>query len=160
MKTSAHLLIIFLCAAPAVASAQVSELSQAALRSAVANDSVIGTRALILGVEKYTGGDVVDVRAFNVDGKITYRVLITYEDGRLGSLLVDAMRGTEVASTSSVGRQVLAVAESSSSQGANFSGGATSNSGGNGNSNSGGNSNNGSNGNSGGGNSGNGNGNK
>ncbi|WP_131802269.1 hypothetical protein [Yoonia tamlensis] len=158
------ILATLVCLAPVAAHAQIVELSQSDLRAAIANDSVIPTRQMIAGVENFTGGDVMDVRVFLVDGTITYRILVSYGDGQLGSILVDGVRGTQIAQSSNIGSQVMAAAASgrnpnsvNANNGNNGNNGNGNNGNGNGNS---GNGNNGNgNGNSGNGNNGNGNGN-
>ncbi len=95
MKASSKVLALLFCLAPTILSAQVRELSQAELRSAVAERTAFATRSVIKGVENFTGGSAIEVRAFNVDGTVIYRVLVRHEDGRLASIMVDGATGYE-----------------------------------------------------------------
>ena len=158
MKASTKVLAVLLCLAPTVSSAQVRELSQAELRRAVAERVAYETQSLIRGVERFTGGIVIEVRAFGVDGSVIYRVLVRHDNGRLVPIMVNGATGYEVSSSTPAGREVMTVAASTNSTGAvRVSSGSNSgnsnsgnsnsgNSGGYGNSNSGGNGNSSSNG--------------
>ena len=91
------------------ASADVTELSQSDLRAAIAADRAIPTRSLVSGVENFTGGEVLDIRAF-IEGQETfiYRILYRGPDGDVQMLLVDGGTGRQVASASSVGQSIAA----------------------------------------------------
>ena len=86
--------------------ADVRELSQSELRAAIASDRAIASYRLINGVEDYTGGSVMDMRAFDVDGIVTYRILIREVDGGLGAIMIDANSGRVVMPSTQVGRTV------------------------------------------------------
>lgn len=89
--------------------ADVSELSQSELRAAVAADRAIPTRSLVAGVESFTGGQVVDIRAFLEDQQtLIYRILYRGPNGEVEMLLVDGGTGRQVASASDVGQAIAA----------------------------------------------------
>ena len=90
------------------AAADVSELSQAELRSAVAENRAIPSRSLVAGVENYTGGEVVDIRAFIEGTELIYRILYRGGDGAVGMLLIDGGTGRAVGSASEVGQAIAA----------------------------------------------------
>ncbi|WP_342077203.1 hypothetical protein [Yoonia sp. SS1-5] len=97
---------------PTIGSADVREMSQSDLRHAVSTLGAISTSRLVDGVENFSGGRVVEVRGFDVDGALTYRVLVRHDDGHLGALLVDGVSGHAVAPDTSVGRRVSSAASS------------------------------------------------
>lgn len=99
-----------ICILPAVAQADVRELSQAELRNAVSRDQTIATRHLISGVESFTGGDVVEIRAFVADNKVTYRIMVRQPRGQLGLLMVDGATGLQVFDSSALGQEIEAYA--------------------------------------------------
>lgn len=113
MKTCAHALLLLMFLAPAGAWADAVELNQSELRAAVADRGAISTRRLIAGVEDFTSGDVVDIRAFEVDGVVTYRIVVQLDNGQVSILMVDATTGRAVSVESDVGRQVASVAAES-----------------------------------------------
>lgn len=86
--------------------AEVSELSQAELRAAVAQERGISTRALVRGVENYTGGEVVDMRAFMDGTTLVYRILYVGTGGGIETILVDGATGREVTASSAVGQSI------------------------------------------------------
>jgi hypothetical protein len=86
--------------------AQVSELSQAELRAAVAEERGIATRTLVRGVEHFTGGEVVDIRAFRDGSMLVYRILYVGTGGEIETILVDGATGRAVPETSAVGRTI------------------------------------------------------
>lgn len=89
--------------------ADVSELSQSELRAAVAADLAIPTRSLVAGVESFTGGQVVDIRAFLEDQQtLIFRILYRGPNGEVEMLLVDGGTGRQVASASDVGQAIAA----------------------------------------------------
>lgn len=92
---------------PMTLAAEVSEMSQAELRSAISESRAIPTRSLIGGVENYTGGEVVDIRAFVSDGAVLYRILYRDTDSQIRSLLVDGASGRAVNPASGVGQEVV-----------------------------------------------------
>ncbi|PUB17295.1 hypothetical protein [Yoonia sediminilitoris] len=97
---------------PAAADADDRELSQRELRTAVASNSAIETRRLISGVEDYTGGDVVEIRAFLIDSVVTYSVLVRHKDGHIGSVMIDGQTGRAVTPDSQAGQQVRSLVAS------------------------------------------------
>jgi uncharacterized membrane protein YkoI len=144
--------------------ADVRELSQSDLRQAVAERTAIGSLVLISNVEDVAGGEVVNIRAFEIDEAIVYRVLVRLDDGQLGAVTLDGASGQPLLPTSDLGTQIATFARATSqsavalsgdvSQGnsgnGNAGGNGNGNAGGNGNGNSGGNGNGNGNGNSGG----------
>lgn len=107
MKPLVLAISAMLFAAPAVA--DVAELSQSELRAAVAADRAIATRSLVAGVESFTGGQVVDIRAFLEDQEtLIYRILYRGPNGEVEMLLVDGGTGRQVASASDVGQAIAA----------------------------------------------------
>ena len=94
MKKFALFFVALLWANSAVA--DVSELSQADLRAAVAEDRAIQSRTLISSVERFTGGEVIDIRAFVLEGVVTYRILFRNAAGEIGTLMVDGSTGRAV----------------------------------------------------------------
>lgn len=105
-----------ICAASA-AMADMREMSQAELRGEVAANRAISTRNLIVGVENFTGGEVVEIRAFANDGIVIYRILFQKDDGSVDSVIVDGVSGTSVSPNSTVGQQVSSLASASSAAG-------------------------------------------
>lgn len=89
-------------------------MSQAELRAAVAANGAIPTRRLISGVEDFTGGSVVEIRAFEVDGLVTYRIIVRHDNGQVGTIMVDASSGRQVSADSETGRQIALLATASS----------------------------------------------
>ncbi len=105
MKAGNLFLLALLWTSPAAA--EVRELSQADLRLAVAEDRAIRTRTLIAGVEKFTGGDVLDIRAFARDAAVTYRILYRDKVGEIATLMVDGATGRAINPSSDEGQSVL-----------------------------------------------------
>ncbi|MFG5384771.1 hypothetical protein [Yoonia sp. R2-816] len=150
MKSWLPTFVMLTWLAPSASFADIQELSQTELRSVVASSDVIATSRLINGVERYTGGQVVEVRAFLVDGILAYRALVRQPDGQLGTIMVDGSTGHAITPTSRAGRQVtelsrtpsaVTTAKESNGNGRNTSSGllnrGNSNGGGNGNGNNG-----------------------
>ncbi len=106
MKSWLPTFVMLTWLAPSASFADIQELSQTELRSVVASSDVIATSRLINGVERYTGGQVVEVRAFLVDGILAYRALVRQPDGQLGTIMVDGSTGHAITPTSRAGRQV------------------------------------------------------
>lgn len=113
MKMYPSVLALAFLVLPGVAAAEIKELSQADLRKAVSERGTISTRRLIAGVEDYSGGRVVDIRAFDVEGTVTYRILIRQDTGQIGTLMVDGQTGRAVQADSDIGRQIAAVSAAS-----------------------------------------------
>ncbi|WP_439153821.1 PepSY domain-containing protein [Yoonia sp.] len=113
MRTQIHAIAFLTCLLPGFAVAEIAEMSQAELRRAVAESGAISTRRLIAGVEDYTGGVVVDIRAFNVDGVVVYRIVVRQDDGQISTLMVDGNTGRAVSANSDSGKQITALSESS-----------------------------------------------
>lgn len=83
-------------------SADVNELSQAELRDAIADNRAIPTRSLVAGVERFTGGEVLDIRAFLDGAEVVYRILYRGEDGAVDTILVNGGNGRAVSADSDV----------------------------------------------------------
>ena len=115
MKRYAFALMVALTTTSA--QAEVRELSQAELRAAVAEERAIPTRNLVRGVEQFTGGDVLDIRAFLTDENVTYRILYRAESGAIDTIMVNGATGRQVNPNSIVGQTVLAVAGSNPGNG-------------------------------------------
>jgi hypothetical protein len=88
--------------------AEVTELSQAELRAAVAEDRGLSTRALVRGVENFTGGEVVDIRAFMDGSNLVYRILYVGTGGEIETILVDGASGRVVTASSEVAQSIAA----------------------------------------------------
>ena len=100
--------------------ADVQELSRSELRAAIAEERAIPTRSLVAGVENYTGGEVIDVRAF-IDGTdLIYRILYRGDDDVVGTLLVDGKTGRAVGSASDVGQAIAEYVGANPGQGNAF----------------------------------------
>lgn len=112
MKQKIHAIAFLTCLLPGFALAEIAELSQAELRRAVADSGAISTRRLIAGVEDYTGGTVVDIRAFDVDGVVIYRIIVRLDDGQVSALMVDGTTGRAVSADSDSGKQITALSAS------------------------------------------------
>ncbi|WP_108813589.1 hypothetical protein [Loktanella sp. Alg231-35] len=136
---------------PKVAMADMLELSQEQMRQLVAQQQVLGTEAILTDASATFGGDVMDIRGFLSEGRMTYRLLLKRGDGSVVELLYNGVNGQRVSHNSEMGQSVSKVAQSS-----NGNSGGNGNSGNNGNGN--GNSGNNGNGNGNSGNNGNGNG--
>lgn len=89
-------------------------MSQAELRRAVADQGAISTIRLISGVEDFTGGRVVDIRAFDVDAVVIYRIVVRHGDGKVSALMVDGFTGRAIDAQSAAGKQVGAISAASS----------------------------------------------
>ncbi|MGJ8622852.1 MAG: PepSY domain-containing protein [Yoonia sp.] len=96
----------------AQAHADARELSQHELRAAVSEGRAVRTQALITGVERYTGGEALEVRAFLEDQGVIYRVLYRTESGSVATLMVDASTGRSVSPSSTRGQSVESYAAS------------------------------------------------
>lgn len=108
---------VFLGLAPAVASAEVVEMTQAELRHAVEQDRAIPTRALIGRIEDFTGGQVVDIRAFLDGSEVVYRILYLDDGGALGTVLMDGSTGLPVAPDTRIGEAIGRFVETRPAQG-------------------------------------------
>jgi hypothetical protein len=108
MKAGTLLLLTLLWAN--TVTAEVRELSQADLRLAVAENRAIRSIALIAGVERFTGGDILDIRAFAQGNAVTYRILYRDEAGAIATLMVDGETGRAANPGSDEGRSVLSFA--------------------------------------------------
>jgi hypothetical protein len=105
MRIGLILTVALLVAGQAMADLQ--ELSQTELRNAVGESRAIRTHVLITGVERFTGGSVVDIRAFENNGAIIYRVLYRGDDKSIHTLMVDGETGRSVSPESDEGSAVL-----------------------------------------------------
>lgn len=114
MKNPNLAFAFLICLVPGLSWAEIKEMSQAELRAAVADNEAIPTRRLISGVENFVGGNVVEIRAFEVDGQVTYRIIIRHDNGQVGRIIVDAGSGREMRAESEVGRQIASLATASS----------------------------------------------
>lgn len=88
------------------AHAEVRELTQAGLRTAIVDNRAIPSFELINAVEVHTGEPVVHVRAFDVSGAVIYRVLIKQKGGALGAILLDGESGHVVLPSTRVGQKI------------------------------------------------------
>lgn len=95
---------------PHIGHADVRELTSAQLRTAIADDRAIASYRLIEGVERYTGGTVVDVRVFDVGGDVTYRILVRNDQSGLDAILVEGNSGQVIMPSTNVAQQVSAFA--------------------------------------------------
>lgn len=53
-------------------------------------------RKIIAAVENDTGGKVIEISAFTVDGAVTFRILCQQQDGIISAKVVDGITGTEL----------------------------------------------------------------
>lgn len=88
------------------AAAELRELSQSDLRNAVANRQALPSRSVMSGVENYTGGTVLEIRAFEDSGVVTYRVLFRDTAGAVGAIMIDGASGRAVQPSSSTGQSI------------------------------------------------------
>ncbi len=143
---------------PHSAAADMRELSQEQMRQLVVQQQVLGAEAIMTNAAAMFGGDVMDIRGFLSEGRMTYRLLLKRDDGSVIEVLFNGVNGQRVSDNSEMGRSVSASARSNNGNG-NSGNNGNGNSGNNGNGNSGnnGNGNSGNNGNGNSGNNGNGN---
>jgi uncharacterized membrane protein YgcG len=118
MKAGTLLLLTLLWAN--TVTAEVRELSQADLRLAVAENRAIRSIALIAGVERFTGGDILDIPAFAQCNAVTYRILYRDDAGAIATLMVDGDTGRAVNLSSDKGQSVLSFASANPPSTADF----------------------------------------
>lgn len=120
MSVSKHLLgciaiSIALCVSPAGANAEPMELSQSQLRQLVSQKQIIGAEQLVGGVTNTFGGNVIDIRGFFADGRMTYRVLMQRNDGAVVEVLINGQNGRQVSHRSDHGQAIASIARGSRS---------------------------------------------
>lgn len=93
--------------------ADVHELSGAELRASVAAGHSKPLSEIIELVGRQVEGDLVDARAYSVDG-IFYRILLKTPDGKLVSAIIDARTGAFMSGRSDVAREITQAARSQS----------------------------------------------
>ena len=89
------------------------ELSPADLRDAVQNDHAISSRLLLQKVEQDTGGVVINMRAFTLNGTITYSLLIRHDSGTLDTVVIDGHNGGIIPPDTQIAARVAAFAQAS-----------------------------------------------
>lgn len=117
--------------------ADMIELSQGQLRQLVQQRQVLGSEAVSASATSEFGGEVVDIRAFLSDGRMTYRLLLQRVDGAVVELLFNGTDGARISHSSQIGQEVSLEARSNngrSNVGANDNPGASGNNSRNGNS--------------------------
>ncbi|MEL6641859.1 MAG: hypothetical protein AAFP98_11195 [Pseudomonadota bacterium] len=100
---------------PSILGAQAIELSQSQLRQLVAQHEILAAEAVVGSVTETFGGDVVDIRGFFNDGRMTYRVLMQRNDGAVIELLMNGQNGLQVSQQSIHGKAIAAAARNISS---------------------------------------------
>ncbi|RYE38068.1 MAG: hypothetical protein EOP21_12860, partial [Hyphomicrobiales bacterium] len=90
--------------------ATVRELDAAELRQATKAGDIISLKRAIEAVAKSTGGEPLEARAFEIDA-VYYRIVLKRPNGKIVSVIVNALTGEQVSKGSSVGRQLSAAAE-------------------------------------------------
>jgi hypothetical protein len=75
-----------------VHAAAVTELGQSALRKNVKSGQYVSLGDIFAMIEASIEGELIDIRAFDADG-LVYRVLIMLPDGKIVSMVVDAVTG-------------------------------------------------------------------
>ncbi|MGI9389994.1 MAG: hypothetical protein ACR2O1_08060 [Boseongicola sp.] len=89
--------------------APVVELNPDQLRSAVSSRSVINPRRVYTAVETQMNSKPVDIRAFKADS-VYYRVLVKNSNGKVSSIVIDAVSGALISGRSSIARKINATA--------------------------------------------------
>ncbi len=100
--------------APIGALADIAELSQAQMRQLVAQEQVLSAATIAAEVVSDFGGEVVDIRGFLSDGRMTYRVLLQRDDGWVIELLYNGPDGRRVSHRSAMGKAVSSEASTTS----------------------------------------------
>ncbi|MDX8349911.1 hypothetical protein SLH49_18135 [Cognatiyoonia sp. IB215446] len=77
------------------------------MRHAIAAERAIASYHLIADVQKHIGGEVLDVRAFDLQGAVIYRVLMRQGDGTLCPLMLYGTSGEIIAPTTEIGRAIV-----------------------------------------------------
>lgn len=101
------MLAALLCLATA-SDADVKELTQTELRQSVNTQETISLTVLIQEIEQRTGAEVVEIRAFGLDGFILYRALVQCVGGSLDAIMIDGADGSAVSSQSIMWQRVSA----------------------------------------------------
>jgi hypothetical protein len=114
MKIARAILLLSLIAlsGPGQAST-VRELDAAELRRATQEGDLISLKSVIEAVAKSTGGQPLEVRAFEA-GEFYYRMVLKTPNGEVVSVIINARTGEQIPKTSAVGRQVASAAEAGS----------------------------------------------
>jgi uncharacterized membrane protein YkoI len=115
----AALLASMLGLLPHAAAADMRELSQEQMRQLVVQQQVLGAEAIITDAAATFDGDVMDIRGFLSEGRMTYRLLLKRDDGSVIELLFDGVNGQQVSHNSEMGRSVSAVARSNNGNSGN-----------------------------------------
>jgi len=110
MKPATYILASALLLMPVSATADVVELSQNQLRALVTQKQVLSAETVVTGTAMRFGGDVMDVRGFLSDGKMTYRLLMQRGDGSIVEVLIDGQNGQQISHNSAMGQTVSTVA--------------------------------------------------
>ncbi len=92
------------------ASAQPLELSQAQLRQLVAQQQIVGAEAIVANTAGAVDGNVMDIRGFLKDGRMTYRVLLQGHDGAVVEIMMDGQSGQRLSHQSDLGQAISAAA--------------------------------------------------
>lgn len=99
-----------LLAGATVVSAQpadgLRELGRAEVRARAGDGRAVALPAILDRVFRSVAGEAVDVRAFDADGSLVYRLLILRPDGQVVSVVVDAARGQILPNSSPVATRV------------------------------------------------------
>ncbi|MBT8476805.1 MAG: hypothetical protein HKO95_13170 [Rhodobacteraceae bacterium] len=92
------------------AHAKVGELNQAEVRASVQTGQSLPLTEILKKVESRVEGNLVDVRAFDLDG-IYYQVMMKLPDGRLAFVVLDGKTGEFVRQNSRKMREVRAAVD-------------------------------------------------
>ncbi len=92
------------------AHAEVREVDQDELRSAVQAGEGIGLGTILKVVAQHIDGESVDVRVFNADGLI-YHILMMLPNGKMAYVFINAETGAFISPRSSRAAEVQALAK-------------------------------------------------
>ncbi len=112
-RVSIFLLLATLAWSLPASAATMREIKASELRKIVSAGQTMSVKRAIASAVKATGGEPVEVRAFQADD-VFYRIVLKAADGSLVSYIVNASTGDRVAKGSAVERQVSAASKAGS----------------------------------------------
>ena len=84
------------------------------MRDLVTQEQVLSAESIVLVTSQTIGGTVMEIRGFQSEGQMTYRLLIQQPNGQIDEVLVNGTNGRHVSPSSQMGQIVSAVARNTS----------------------------------------------
>lgn len=112
-RLSLTALVLLFAMLPLTGAAQVVELPQEKMRQLVAQSQVLNAQSIISYAKAVETGDVIDIRGFSANDRMTYRLLIQRPNGTIVEVLFDGQSGQRIQQSTRLGQIVSTTAQSS-----------------------------------------------